>query len=655
MIRHPTRILPKRREAKHLQGLMRFTRAKVQVCDFLLDSKGGGGGYNTTTYNLWPGVGDCPMLQAKLWTTSESLRAKINLLLRAVIGTTLVISILGPIAIAAVAIFRTDRASSGDATWQAHREWCRSLPEELYHQDRWRAVRGYVTDHEGQPIEGVHVQCINLDAILALARRGMPAPDAWQDLVEAETSTDARGHYEFPHLPIGARTFCYSADGRAPAVQELIVVQDGVGARLDVKLEAPRILSVEFVEPADAGVRLSLIPFRWWPEPISQDVASGDDAATFTGLGGPFQKGLIAVVTEGSVEWRVVGRYDIDESATASISPGDDAEPTRFPLLELECLRPFPSTPSPSEGEGRGEDSPWADQLTAAHRLFYATISPTALFWSNVPPPETPSAGTSTIRGFGPNPFLPVLVESESGDAWFGLTSDASEFEFSGLPPGYYRMRTWRYFGQQTFSRGVFVRPNAIGEVRTGIYEHIDFDELRSREVMGFVVWENAEPAKNTQVFMQDATNFRRFLQRVTTDEHGFFRVPNVPADAPYFMFALPADDRTAIKNFVHPTFESSRREVWQGLTVFPHRVVGELADAPGAQIDLFRQDAGADRVVWTFYADNVGKFEISNVPHGIYRLVAKALKTNKVFQSRPFEVSELGKTTVTDWTSSGG
>jgi hypothetical protein len=71
------------------------------------------------------------------------------------------------------------------------------LPEEIYHQDRWRAVRGYVTDHEGQPVEGTHVQCINLDAILALARRSVSTPEAWQGLVEAETWTDGRGHYEF--------------------------------------------------------------------------------------------------------------------------------------------------------------------------------------------------------------------------------------------------------------------------------------------------------------------------------------------------------------------------------------------------------------------------------------------------------------------------
>ena len=82
--------------------------------------------------------------------------------------------------------------------------------------------------------------------------------------------------------------------------QDLIVVQDGLGAQLDVTLARPKELRVELgwssIVPT---ARFHLIPHRWWPEIVTVPVARGAGSVEFRGLGGPFRKGLIAVSGAG--------------------------------------------------------------------------------------------------------------------------------------------------------------------------------------------------------------------------------------------------------------------------------------------------------------------------------------------------------------------
>ena len=110
---------------------------------------------------------------------------------------------------------------------------------------------------------------------------------------------------------------------------------------------------------------------------------------------------------------------------------------------------------------------PWGEPLTPAVRLFYAAMSPIALFWVpdvDIGPLRLPleelvrsfaaHAEHGAVRGFSPSPFLPVLVRSRwSGDV-LTWTSEASEFEISGLPSGTYRTRALDLFGRVTFASG---------------------------------------------------------------------------------------------------------------------------------------------------------------------------------------------------------
>lgn len=270
-------------------------------------------------------------------------------LVRAVIATGAAIT-AAVVALVALSV-RAAPAGRTATSWLAHHHECHKLPEELYHRDRFRAIRGHVTDEDGKPVAGAVVRCVRLESLVALAKAGAPSPVSWSIPIEAETKTDEEGRYEFARLPVGGRTFFYSAPGRdlAPAVKDLVVVQDGLGAQLDVTLARPSALRVKvaagrapslLVKGAGRSIprsargespaRLHLIPHRWWPDLITAAIAEGRDSVEFQGLGGPLRKGLIAAsgADRHAPLW-VVGRYDLDESGESVSSCV--AEPARSP------------------------------------------------------------------------------------------------------------------------------------------------------------------------------------------------------------------------------------------------------------------------------------------------------------------------------------
>lgn len=519
------------------------------------------------------------------------------------------------------------------AAWKRHHDFCLSLPEEMYHKDRSRAVRGRVLDHEGKPVAGGIVRCIGVTALVRLAQAGPPAPPSWSGLVETATQTDAEGRYEFPYLSVGGRTICVSAPGLAPAVQSLIVVQDGAGARIDVTLEAPETLRVRLRGAEGRPRRIHLVPHRWWPELVAHDTGGSESEAEFSGLGGPFRKGLVLVSdVDDPSSWKVSGAFDLDRSRDVTVScAGDSSSP--LDVAEAACV------------------APWRPGVSEASRSFFGMLSPVALYWPTTYSPESSvlwhvgrRAGTGGgLRGTAPNPFLPVLIKAREGGAWLKWTSEAAEFELSGLSAGTYRVCSLNYFGLVSFARGLIVPPAGLVELRTRLGEEIQLDEPLSREVMGIVRWENGQPVEGAVVFFQDAVNFRRFLRRVVTDRNGFFRIPGVPGGATYFSFALPPQDEHAMKQLVYPRVESKRRETWFDLSISPHKIIGQLAGGGlKTRFDLVRKEAGdRELVVWSVRADKDGRFEVANVPHGRYVVRAGKDGSPATVTSLSFEVEK--------------
>ena len=329
------------------------------------------------------------------------------------------------------------------AAWSAHRAEISKLPDAAYHEDRFRAIRGRVTDEGGKPVAGALVRCAKVESLVELARDWTAALPGWTVPIETYVTTGKDGTYEFRHLPVGARTFFYSAPGRdlAPAIKDLIVVQDGVGARVDVKLGKPVTLVVRFASPVAVSTQLYLIPHRWWPSLETATVPARWRATEFRGVGGPFRKGLIATSgPSGSAPLRVIARYDLDVSAEVGLR-GSELRLTRLDLPEAVAFDPWRFEPSTEE------------------RLFFAVLSPVALFWRNAPlgwpswlamPPFLARAtallkparpGNGVARGFAPHAFLPVLIESRTAGPRLVWTNEASEFEVHDLAAGNCRAR----------------------------------------------------------------------------------------------------------------------------------------------------------------------------------------------------------------------
>ncbi len=529
--------------------------------------------------------------------------------------------------------------------WKNHRKICLNIPEESFRKDQSRALRGIVRDASGKPVAGSLVRCLPLAALREFIQRAPQTPMLWSGLVEAETRTDSDGKYEFPHLAEGSRTVCASASGLAPDVQCAIVILDGTGARVDFNLEAPKKLRVSLKDVGDRSRRVHIVPYRWWPEFPSRDVTSHETQVEFPDLGGPFRKGIVCISESDSPSrWEPKAAFDLDRSHEVTVSCIGGPIPSALEVPEAGCL------------------PPWQPKMSGATRLFFSMLTPTALLWQTDSSPEptavtsagvdaTRRRGNSELRGYASGPFLPVLIESRDGGAWLDWTSDASEFDLVGIPGGVYRVRSLSSFGRVSYARGLVVPPSGIADLDSRFDSRIEVDEPLSREVMGIVRWENGLPAEGAEVFLQDAANFRRFLQRAVADRSGYFRIPNVPGGARYVAFAMPPKVGHAIKHYVYLHIDQAQRETWLDFSLSPHHIVGQFASGESKrQIQLIREDPGGQkRLVWSVASTKEGQFEFANVLHGRYVVHAVGEGSLGSRASVPFVV-EADEKVVVRW-----
>jgi hypothetical protein len=566
---------------------------------------------------------------------------------RIVIPAILTLLASGTAAIVGLSLVAARESPSIESAWRGHRKACLKIPEEVFHKDRSRAVRGVVHDKAGKPVPGGLVRCVRMATLFERAQGGPPTPTLWSGLVEAETRTNPEGLYEFPYLAEGSRMICVSAPGLAPGSQGPFLVQDGTGARVDFTLDAPEMLRVRLKDVDDRPRTVYLVPYRWWPEFVSRDLGRGETEVEFPGLGGSFRKGLVLVSDRSRpLDWKVIDTFNLDLSREITVS--------------LNAGEPRPSLTIPEAGSVAS----WQPDVTETGRLFFGMLSPIALFQSPGVTSKSsvigfrggPAKGQSQggLRGYARGAFLPVLIESRDGGSWLAWTSDASEFELTAVPPGLYRARSLNSFGQISFARALIVTPSGVAELATGLGDPVQLDEPLSREVMGIVRTEDGRPVESAEVFLQDATNFRRFLQRVVTDRNGFFRISNVPGNSQYFAFAMPPKDGQAMKDLIYPRVDPLRRETWLDLSLSPHRIVGRLTGADvKKRLELVREDLGDQkRVVWMVDPSDDGQFEITNVPHGRYVIRAVDEKSTANTASLPIVV-DREFTVVAHWPES--
>ncbi len=272
-----------------------------------------------------------------------------------------------------------------------------------------------------------------------------------------------------------------------------------------------------------------------------------------------------------------------------------------------------------------------------------------------------------------------MLIRSPWFSGLLTWSSEASEFEAVGLPLGLYRTRALDLFGRVTFGSGAWVGAEHPQTAPTRLWAKVDLDEPDSREVKGFVRWETGAPAVKAVVFMQNEYDFRKYVRRVETDEHGYFVFSDVPAREPYFVFALPPGVGDAMRRFDHFGVGYPEREVWRALALSPHRVIGAVpqsaafsegtsteptqrvrggpargrstdADILAADVQLVRLDGQGESIVWTVRAADAGRFSISNVFHGRYQVRVWHDGGKTVTRSLPFEVGDGQTETTVRW-----
>ncbi len=232
-----------------------------------------------------------------------------------------------------------------------------------------------------------------------------------------------------------------------------------------------------------------------------------------------------------------------------------------------------------------------------------------------------------------------TLERSRSLIAW---SSDASEFTCEGLPAGPCLVRGFDVLGRLTFARGLYVAPGTESSLAPGIWTKLDLEEPDSREVSGFVRWENGGPAVKAEVYVQNSGDFRRYSRKLETDENGFFRAGGVPADETYFVFAVPPGDTAAIRQFAYFTTPGSLRKITRDATLHPHRIAGTLGDLdPETTLRLSAIEAGGERIVWSTRADASGRFLVTNVAHGRYRVDAVSPGQKVVARSEGLEIGD--------------
>ncbi len=603
---------------------------------------------------------------------------------------TMIIAALGCIYAWSVFLNRwEDSVSSKEANTPAehfriHRDRCLRLPESVYHVDRSRAVHGIVTDTSGKPLAGVRVYSIAISQLAnELAKSRGLISDIKHHICRA-TETNEKGAYEFPSHPIGAYTLLYSSRDYAPFTYELAIVQDGVRTNLDAVLKMPRTLTVTFAKPTTEPIKLTIVPNKWWLSTTKAIEVSRDTRTIeISQLGGPFDSGIILVSsTTDGVSLAPVGQFDL------SLQDHIVVDLSRRPQGHIPEFRSISGIEFHTEQEADlrrllkpkfrsliGLDFP-GRKWTLDERIFYGISSP-AVTLLTVPAARHDSVGSArlrlpehsevdrrlggrqrlrpepdgSVRGFGVHAFLPILLESSSELNSIAWASDAAEFFIYDLPQGYYRARAVRSSGRYTFSRGVSVKANGQTRLATTVNDWVDYENPLSREVMGFVRWENGQPAGGATVVMQNLSNFRAYLQSATTDEHGYFRFARVPPHANYFLFAAPDKSGNAMKNFAYLSSHQVVRESWSELVVYPHEADGVLAkSSKDAYVRILHQNGKQELQIWSTLVGEKGAFRISNLPHGRYVALGRRTTNAEEVRSKPFDINDKHQHAHIQW-----
>jgi hypothetical protein len=193
------------------------------------------------------------------------------------------------------------------------------------------------------------------------------------------------------------------------------------------------------------------------------------------------------------------------------------------------------------------------------------------------------------------------------------LLSDlASEVTLFDAPPGLYEVR-------EITSGAVWSLPKGVvhGAGRSLFFDARDLPAPGTTSVHGFVTREDGSPVPTAELYLQSLSPDYHAVRRVDADEHGFYRVDNLPPGVGCVLFARPKDDGAAMKDLV--TVQVGERGTRRDLTLYAGEIRAHVAS--GERVVLER--AGDPAPLWTTELVE-GRAVIRNVPPGEYRLRAE-------------------------------
>ncbi len=615
--------------------------------------------------------------------TTQSLRAGLW-------EVAIALALLAPSAILMVVAFAPRVVHPAEHQWRVHARGTESLAENLYTRDRVRGVSGVVLNREGHAVAGCRIQIVPFDQLLDRVQQDFRDAAALAELipVEAQAVTGADGTFDLRGLTLGPKSVLYYADGYAPARLDMVPLLDGARTGYCDVVLAPATSLVVEPEPGLDGeaVELTYVWDRWWPD--MGQVLACNGRFEIKGLGGDRLRVHLRITLQDHTSWfTVTGPPDparvglklatVETGLMLSVGPADDrivvssldlgvARPTEFAMVKVlhaavgepeagANIRWRPDRPlqaldlatdplaylreaiyqgcdaqTGGDGTAAVPRVPGTDGYLQVSKEGHATVCLRVNGQQSLDPPMVIELDYGDIAiVHTARPFQDVHLITNQGWRLSTVSGYSGEAWFEGLPPGGHELHA--ALGDNDahayLPHGVFVEPGALPRtVRFSLLDEFAAGSSAA-SIYGFVTTADGKPA-DAAVYGQSLPPAAFMVRRAQTDESGFYRLEGLTPASAYVLFAVPADDQNAVKNFETLALTGAGVRERHDLFLYAGSIEGEWRWGEAGQVTLRVERATGEsqvwQVVWTLTVPRGQSWTVRNLRPGSYRVTGE-------------------------------